>query len=102
MRNQALNQIKTTAMKSINRLLLLLILLVGNTVIFAQGGKTVSGVVSDDAGLPVQSATVQEKGTTNSTQTDATGRYTITVAGNNAVLVITAISFGVKEVAVGN
>lgn len=40
---------------------------------------TVSGVVLDDAGLPLPGVFVSESGTTNATSTDGSGRYTINV-----------------------
>jgi iron complex outermembrane recepter protein len=89
-------------MKQNNRLVLLLILLLGNTVIFAQGKRTISGVVSDNTGLPLPAATVTQKNTNNSTVTDADGRYSISVEGQNVVLVFTSISFGTKEVSAGS
>src|SRR5688500_4387119 len=89
-------------MKQNNRLVLLLILLLGNTVIFAQEKRTISGVVSDNTGLPLPSATVTQKNTNNSTVTDADGRYSISVEGTNVVLIFTSISFGTKELSVGS
>src|SRR5688572_11105164 len=85
-----------------NRLVLLLLLLLCATQIFAQGGRTITGVVNDNAGLPVPSATVTVKGTKQSTVTDAGGRYSIAVPGDNAVLVFSAISFGTREIPVGS
>ncbi len=38
---------------------------------------TISGVVSDDSGLPLPAATVLVKGTTNGTSTDFDGNYKI-------------------------
>src|SRR5687768_13166997 len=89
-------------MKQINRLLLLLFLLLGNTDMFAQGGRTVTGVVSDNAGVPLPSATVTQKNSNNSTLTDQNGRYSITVSGENVVLVFSSISFGTREITLGN
>lgn len=48
------------------------------TFSFAQE-KTVSGVVTDQAGLPLPGVSVLEVGTTNGTQTDFDGNYTINV-----------------------
>ena len=44
---------------------------------FAQE-KTISGIVSDESGLPLPGATVLVKGTTNGTSTDFDGKYSIT------------------------
>ncbi len=63
---------------------------------------TVSGVVFDDTGLPRPGASVVEKGTTNGTQTDAKGAFTIRLAGADAVLVITSVGFEKMELNVGS
>ncbi|MCP4974702.1 MAG: SusC/RagA family TonB-linked outer membrane protein [Maribacter sp.] len=64
---------------------------------FAQA-QEVSGNVSDANG-PLPGASVVEKGTTNGTQTDFDGNYTITV-GDNATLVISYIGYSTTEEAV--
>lgn len=45
--------------------------------------KTVSGVVTDQSGLPLPGVSVVEVGTTNGTQTDFDGNYTINVDQGN-------------------
>lgn len=60
---------------------------------------TVTGTVTDDMGLPLPGASVLVKGTTNGTQTDFNGNYSIS-ADANATLVISYIGFLAKEVAV--
>ena len=62
--------------------------------------RSVSGVVSDQSG-PLIGVSVVEKGTTNGVSTDLDGRYSIKVAGSNAVLVFTYIGFADVEVPVG-
>ncbi len=42
--------------------------------------KTINGIVLDDGGLPLPGVNVIEKGTSNGTQTDFDGRYTLEVA----------------------
>tara|TARA_R110002020_G_scaffold37072_1_gene111752 strand:+ start:32163 stop:35726 length:3564 start_codon:yes stop_codon:yes gene_type:complete len=63
--------------------------------------QTVSGVVLDNEGQPMPGANVLEKGTTNGTQTDFDGNFTLEVSGD-AILVISYIGFNTKEVAVDN
>lgn len=88
-------------MKKKKRLLLVLfILLAGNMLLFAQVKRTISGVVSDNTGKPVPSATVTVKGTTKSVVTDQNGRYSIIVDNNNAVLVVSSVSFSTKEITI--
>lgn len=68
----------------------------------ANAQKKVSGTVSDGSsgdGLP--GATVQIKGTTRGTATDAMGKFMLDVSTND-VLVFSSIGFNFKEVTVGN
>lgn len=48
--------------------------------------KTVTGVVTDASGNPLPGVTVQVKGTTNGTQTDFDGRYSIDISGGQALV----------------
>ena len=66
---------------------------------FAQE-KTVSGVVSDDNGLPLPSATVAVKGTSNGTTTDFDGNYSISV-NTGDVLSFSYVGYSTKEITVG-
>ncbi|MFT3948983.1 MAG: SusC/RagA family TonB-linked outer membrane protein [Agriterribacter sp.] len=59
----------------------------------------VRGRVSDANGVVV-GATVTEKGTNNVTRTDSNGEFTISVNNANAVLVISHVSYEVREVSV--
>ncbi|HET8737286.1 MAG TPA: TonB-dependent receptor plug domain-containing protein, partial [Pricia sp.] len=61
--------------------------------------STVTGTVVDSEGLPLPGANVLEKGTTNGTQTDFDGNFTLEVA-DGATLVISYIGFQTQEVAV--
>jgi len=47
--------------------------------------KSVTGVVFDEAGLPLPGATVNESGTSSGVSTDIDGRYTITISGSKAL-----------------
>ena len=62
--------------------------------------KTLSGVVSDENGLPLPSATVLVKGTTNGTQTDFDGNYSITAQVGD-IIVFAYVGYNTKEVTVG-
>ena len=66
--------------------------------------KTISGVVSDENGLPLPSATVLVKGTTNGTQTDFDGNYSITaqegdilVFASNVLTLLSKVSILVMD-----
>ncbi|WP_289044672.1 SusC/RagA family TonB-linked outer membrane protein [uncultured Olleya sp.] len=67
---------------------------------FAQD-KTVSGVVSDENGLPLPTANVVVMGTSNGTSTDFDGGYTINVNVGEK-LQFSYVGYGSKEIIVGN
>ncbi len=54
--------------------------------------QTITGNVADDTG-PLPGATVLEKGTTNGTQTDFQGKFSLTVTDPNATLVVSYIGY---------
>ena len=62
--------------------------------------KTISGVISDEEGMPLPGVNIIEKGTTNGVATDFDGNYTITVSNNNATIVVSYVGFLTQEVSV--
>ncbi|SDL60346.1 SusC/RagA family TonB-linked outer membrane protein [Kriegella aquimaris] len=62
--------------------------------------QEISGTVTDDSGVPLPGASVVEKGTTNGTQTDFDGNYTLAVENANAILEFSYIGYAAQEVAV--
>ncbi|WP_282162921.1 SusC/RagA family TonB-linked outer membrane protein [Ulvibacterium marinum] len=60
---------------------------------------TISGTITDSGGVPLPGANVVEKGTTNGTQTDFDGNYTLNVDAN-ATLVVSYLGFQTQEVSV--
>ena len=46
---------------------------------FSLAQRTITGVVSDEFGVPLPGATILEEGTSNGTTTDFDGNYSITV-----------------------
>ena len=69
-------------------------------ITFAQE-KTISGTVTDDKGLPLPGVNVVVKNTSNGTQTDFDGNYSIT-ANRGAVLSFSYVGFAPKEIALGD
>jgi len=87
---------------NLKHLVILLLLLAGSTLSFAQDRKTVSGTVADKDQNPLAGVSYLVKGTNNGGATDANGKFTATVTSSSAVLVFSSIGFLSKEVAVGN
>ena len=61
---------------------------------------SVSGTVTDSQRIPLSGANIVEKGTTNGVTADFDGNFTIDLANENAILVISYIGFATKEVQV--
>ena len=66
------------------------------TLLYTQQQQQVQGVITSETGEPMPGVNVLEKGTTNGTSTDASGKYVITVSGPDAVLHFSFIGFGPK------
>ncbi len=79
------------------KLMLFLVLFSG--IVIAQAQVTVSGTVSDATG-PLPGANILVKGTTNGTQTDFDGNYTLNGVDEDAVLVFSYIGYTDREVTV--
>ncbi len=58
----------------------------------------VSGTITDQDGTPLPGANILEKGTTNGTQADFDGNFSISVEDESAVIVISYVGFATKEV----
>jgi TonB-linked SusC/RagA family outer membrane protein len=85
--------------KNLQRLIFLFLSVLLTQVVFAQD-KTVTGrVASRDTSLA--GVTVSVKGTTQSTQTDENGRFSIN-APANGTLVFSYVGYGIQEVRVGS
>jgi len=62
---------------------------------------TVSGVVKDEAGLPIAGVNVIVKGTANGTSTDADGRFSLVAPNQSTILLFSFIGYQNQEVTVG-
>ena len=67
-------------------------------ICFAAG--PVTGRVLDDTGQPLPGVSVSVKGTTTGVATGNDGRYTITVASDNDILVFSFVGFATQEITV--
>ncbi len=64
---------------------------------FKVNSNTVSGIVKDSTGLPLEGVTITEKGTTNKVITNKMGEFVIHVKNENAKLVVTHIGYKTIE-----
>ena len=81
-------------------LTLLIMLMLGGALAFAQN-RVVTGKVIDDKGDPVVGASIIIKGTSRGIPANAAGEFSISAKPSD-VLVITATNFGKSELRVGN
>src|SRR5688572_11189879 len=63
--------------------------------------RLLSGTISNTRGEPIPLATVQVKGTTTAATASETGQFSISVSGDNPVLVISAVGYATEEVKIG-
>tara|TARA_R110000868_G_scaffold98706_6_gene271846 strand:- start:13962 stop:17036 length:3075 start_codon:yes stop_codon:yes gene_type:complete len=69
---------------------------------YQQNKTTITGSVTDIDGVPLPGASVVEKNTKNGVVTDFDGNFSITVANQNAILVISYIGLKTTEITVGS
>lgn len=65
-----------------------------------QDGHDVVGVITDTSGIPLPGATILEKGTTNGSQSDFDGGFSLRTSNKNAILVISYVGFSTLEIPV--
>jgi len=63
--------------------------------------KVIKGVVTDESGEPVPGALVKIKGTTNSTLTDAHGKFALPAQKDKSILDIAFVGYQSKEITAG-
>ena len=62
--------------------------------------RTITGTVTDEAGEPLADVSVQIKGTTNATTTDAKGFFSLDVDDNAKILVFSFVGMTTREVSI--
>lgn len=82
-------------MKKFKNLLLVALFFTAATVI---GQTKISGTIVDDTNEGLPGASIMIKGTTNGTETDIDGKFTITASASTGKIVITFLGFKTKEV----
>ncbi|WP_211999884.1 SusC/RagA family TonB-linked outer membrane protein [Chitinophaga sp. HK235] len=70
-------------------------------VILAQEKKAITGKIQDAKGNPIIGASIQEKGTTNGTTSDADGNYKLNVS-SNATVIISSVGYLKQELPAGS
>lgn len=81
-------------------LLFFTMLMVSVSLVVAQQRQVTGRVVGDD-GSPVAFATIQVKGTTSGTTADQQGNFSLSVSGNDVVLIIRSVGFLQREIPLG-
>lgn len=64
--------------------------------------QTISGNISDENGVPLPGANILEKGSTNGTQTDFDGNFSLNITDPNAILVISFLGYVTQEITVND
>ena len=85
-----------------SKLHVLLLLAIAPAVMFAQSRKVSGIVTSDSTGRIMSGVAITLKGSKTGTSSADDGRYSITVPGNNAVLVFTFTGYKRTEIKVGD
>lgn len=86
--------------KRLLRATMLPLLLLSTVFVFAQS-RTVSGRVTDAAGIGLPAVTVTAKGTAASTTTNDAGAFTLAVPQNSTALVFSSVGYGTQEFSIG-
>ena len=83
-------------------LLTILMLILTIMPVSAQQSRKVTGMVTNLQSQPIPGASIVLKGTFIGTSTDADGKFTIDVSGQDAILVVSFLGYAPQEVAVGS
>lgn len=82
--------------------MMVLIIMLAFSQVFAQGGKTIKGKVVDNTNMSLPGVSVSVKGTTSGTITSADGTYSLLVPANGKTLVFSFVGMKSSEVAIGS
>ncbi len=80
--------------------ILIILFFLSQMAIYAQGGISVSGTVSDTEGQPLPGASVVVQGTTSGTQTDFDGNFILDNVPSDGILSISYLGFVTQNIAV--
>lgn len=93
---------KSAIKRSAKHFLIPIFLMLFVSSAFAQEPLTVTGKVLDTLGVGIPNVTVAEKGTQKRVLTNDEGAFSIVVASESSVLVLTSIGYIKEEIVVGN
>jgi len=68
----------------------------------AQGGRTISGNIRDEKGLPMAGASISIKGTQRGTTSDSSGNFSLILPENAGTLIIAFVGYETREVNAAN
>ena len=80
--------------------LLLVIVFSSFTAINLEAQNRISGVVTDESGMPLPGVTILQKGTTRGASTDFEGNYSIDLTEGENILVFSYLGFKTVEIAI--
>ncbi|MEX1202243.1 MAG: TonB-dependent receptor [Ferruginibacter sp.] len=83
------------------KIIMTLLVAFGFVLVATAQNRTISGILKDERGKPVDNATVLVKGTTVGTATDADGKFSLSVPTSGRTLVISGIGFASQDVSIG-
>jgi TonB-linked SusC/RagA family outer membrane protein len=83
------------------KLQFILLLMTVTSLSWAQGGKTITGTVTDDVGGPLPGVSILVQGTTTGTQTDFDGHYSIEATAENT-LEFSYLGFKTQDIVVAD
>src|SRR5829696_1897349 len=86
----------------LREIFILSILLVFSYVCLAQNNFPVTGKITDENGKPLESVTVQVKGTQLTTVTKSDGTFSLLAPSGNAVLMLSSVGFTSREAPINN
>lgn len=75
------------------KIVLSFLMMMLTTLAFSQERTVTGTVTAKDDGLPIPGVTVKFKGTTLGTQTDANGKFSIKVTGENPILILSYLGY---------
>ncbi len=83
------------------KLAIIALIIIGTQHVFAQG-SSITGTVTDEAGLPLPGVTVLVKGTANGASTDFDGNYSLNNVTPTDVIVFSFLGMATKEIPANN